>query len=236
MTKAQPEQDRGVKAEFLAALAHDLRSPLNTIVGFSSLLRDRQVDPASPEHDEFLDLVLTSARQLQQLINDFLDLSALDDHTIEFFPESIDLNRTANEVFAALSAVAAAKNVAVNVAIASDASAVLLDRTRLKQILHAYLSNAIAASPAGGSVDVRSIADANDCIRIEVGCRGENLSESDAAQLFDPLRPSRTRSRAWLGLALTKGLVEAQGGHVGAVCTPGQGSVLYAVFPKRPHA
>lgn len=236
MTKAQPERDRGVKAEFLAALAHDLRSPLNTIVGFSSLLRDRQVDPASPEHDEFLDLVLTSARQLQQLINDFLDLSALDDHNLEFFPESIDLDRTANEVFAALSAVAAAKNVAVNVAIASDASAVLLDRTRLKQILHAYLSNAIAASPAGGSVDVRSIADGNGCIRIEVGCPGESLSESDVAQLFDPLRPSRTRSRAWLGLALTKGLVEAQGGHVGAVSTPGQGSVLYAVFPKRPQA
>jgi len=236
MTKAQPEQSRGARAEFLAALAHDLRSPLNTILGFSSLLRDRQVDPASPEHDEFLDLVLTSARQLQQLINDFLELSALDDNGIEFVPESIDLDRTANEVFAALSAVAAAKNVAVNVAIAADASAVLVDRIRLKQVLHAYLSNAIAASPAGGSVDVRSIAEADDCIRIEVGCPGERLSESDAAQLFDPLRPSKTRSRAWLGLALTKGLVEAQGGRVGAECTPGQGSVLYAILPKRPHA
>jgi signal transduction histidine kinase len=216
MSKVQPEPGRGARAGFLAALAHDLRSPLNTIVGFSSLLRDRQVDPASPEHDEFLDLVLTSARQLQQLIDDFLDLSALDDHNIEFFPESIDVDRT--------------------VAIASDASAVVLDRTRLKQILHAYLSNAIAASPAGGSVDVRSVADADDCIRIEVGCAGEGLSESEAEHLFDPLRPSRRRSRAWLGLALTKGQVEAQGGRVGAVCTPGQGSVLYAVLPKRPHA
>ena len=221
------------KAAFLSALAHDLRSPLNTIIGFSSLLKDRNVDPASPEHDEFLDLVLTSARQLQQLINDLLDLSALDDNAIEFFPEAIDLDRIASEVLATLSAAAAAKNVALNVAIASDASALRLDRTRLKQILHAYLSDAIAASPAGGSVDVRSVAEDGDRVRIEVGCAGSSLSESEAEQLFDLLRPSRTRSRAWLGLALTKGLVEAQGGRVGAVCTPGQGSVLFAILPKR---
>ena len=224
------------KAAFLSALAHDLRSPLNTIIGFSSLLKDRSVDPASSEHDEFLDLVLASARQLQQLINDLLDLSALDDNGIEFVPEAIDLDRIASEVLATLSAVAAAKNVALTVAIASDASALLLDRTRLKQVLHAYLANAIAASPAGGNVDVRSIAEDGDRVRIEVGCAGSDLSESDAAQLFDPLRPSRTRSRAWLGLALTKGLVEAQGGQVGAVCTPGQGSVLFAILPRRPRA
>ena len=83
---------------------------------------------------------------------------------------------------------------------------------------------------------MRSVAEDGDRVRIEVGCAGSSLSESDAEHLFDLLRPSRTRSRAWLGAALTKGLVEAQGGRVGAVCTPGQGSVLFAILPKRPQA
>jgi signal transduction histidine kinase len=77
-TMGQFESIGRISGEIVASMAHDLRSPLNSIIGFSSLLREHKVDPASPEHDEFLDHVLTSARELLQLINDLIDFSVVE--------------------------------------------------------------------------------------------------------------------------------------------------------------
>ncbi|MEO7095968.1 MAG: histidine kinase dimerization/phospho-acceptor domain-containing protein, partial [Polyangiales bacterium] len=91
-----------LKSEFLANMSHELRTPLNAIIGFSELLHDGQVDPATPEFREFLGDILTSGRHLLQLINDVLDLAKVEAGRLEFRPEPADLTKIINEVCAIL--------------------------------------------------------------------------------------------------------------------------------------
>ena len=219
--------------ELVASMAHDLRSPLNSIIGFSSLLREHKVDPASPEHDEFLDHVLASARELLQLINDLIDFSFVDGGRMEFFPQPVDLDRATIDALAALKPLTAAKHIAVRVALAPGASDVFLDPVRLSQVLRVYLGNAVAASPEGGRIDVRCVMEDPHHVRLEVENTGAEIADADGATLFESFRPTRLQPRAGLPLKLARRIVEAQGGRVGAASVAGTGTTtLYAVLPK----
>ena len=81
------QQATRLKSEFLANMSHELRTPLNGIIGFSEILHDERVGPVSPEHKEYLQDILTSARHLLQLINDVLDLAKIEAGKLEFLPE-----------------------------------------------------------------------------------------------------------------------------------------------------
>jgi PAS domain S-box-containing protein len=224
-----------LKSEFLANMSHELRTPLNAIIGFAELLHDGQVPVGAPQFREFLGDILSSGRHLLQLINDVLDLSKIEAGKTEFRAEGIDLGRLIGEVVAILRTTAARKRLAVSVAVEPGLDDLRLDPARLKQVLYNYLSNAIKFTGDGGRVTVAARGDGPDRIRLEVVDTGPGIATVDLGKLFvefQQLDAAHRQAGTGLGLAVTRRLVEAQGGAVGVLSTPGQGSTFYAVLPR----
>ena len=227
-----------LKSEFLANMSHELRTPLNAIIGFAELLYDGQVDPASPTHKEFLGDILASGRHLLQLINDVLDLAKVEAGRLEFRPETVDLAKLLGEVTAILRTLAAHKRLRIETDIAPEVARVYLDPQRFKQIAYNYLSNALKFTPPGGRITVRVVPDGAAQFRFEVSDSGIGISVTDQARLFVEFQQlesgaAKRHQGTGLGLALTRRLVEAQGGNVGVRSVLGEGSTFFAVLPRR---
>ena len=239
----QEEQNRRfqeanrLKSEFLANMSHELRTPLNAIIGFTELMHDGKVGPVSPEHQEYLGDILTSSRHLLQLINDVLDLAKVETGKMEFRPEPVDLTKLVGEVRDILRTLAAKKRMKIDVAIDPALTDLVLDPSKLKQLLYNYLSNAIKFTPDEGRVTVRASPEGADCFCLEVEDTGIGIAEADMQRLFVEFQQldasaAKKYQGTGLGLVLTRRLVEAQGGTVGVRSTPGQGSVFSAVLPR----
>ncbi len=227
-----------LKSEFLANMSHELRTPLNSILGFSELLIHGEVGALEEQQREFIGDIHSSGQHLLRLINDVLDLSKVEAGKMQFHPQSLDLKELIGEVTGVLRAVAGHRSVRFEVEHAADLGPITLDPARLKQVLYNYLSNAIKFSEAGGVVTIRTRADAAALFRIEVVDHGSGISAENLGRLFvefEQLEPGSTKTHGGtgLGLALTRRLVEAQGGTVGVYSTLGKGSTFYAVLPRR---
>jgi len=228
-----------LKSEFLANMSHELRTPLNAIIGFAELMHDGKVGPLAPDQKEYLGDILTSSRHLLRLINDVLDLSKIEAGKMEFQAEPVDLARIAGEVRDILRSLAASRRIAMSVETAPDAGQAVVDAAKLKQVLYNYLSNALKFTPEGGQVTLRIALEDAEHFRLEVEDTGIGIRPDDQARLFVEFQQldagtAKKYGGTGLGLALTRRIVEAQGGRVGVVSTPGQGSRFFAILPRLP--
>jgi PAS domain S-box-containing protein len=226
-----------LKSEFLANMSHELRTPLNGIIGFAELMHDGKAGTVSPDQKEYLGDILTSARHLLQLINDVLDLAKVESGKMEFRPESVNIEKLVGEVKDVLRTLAAQKRIKIESDIDPALGSITADTAKLKQVLYNYLSNALKFSPDEGRVTVRVKLENTEEFRLEVEDRGIGIKPDDMGRLFvefQQLDASTAKKYAGtgLGLALTKRLVEAQGGRVDVRSTPGEGSVFSAVLPR----
>ncbi len=233
----QIQEANRLKSQFLANMSHELRTPLNAVIGFADLLHSGFVTPDSPKHQEFLGHIGTSGRHLLQLINDVLDLSKVESGKFDFFPEHIDLPVMLKEVQDVLHTAVSRKHIRISTDIDADLIDLTLDPARLKQVLYNYLSNAIKFTAAGGQVMVRAMAEGPEHFRIEVEDTGIGISAADLPRLFTEFQQldagySKQHQGTGLGLALTRRLVQAQGGQVGVRSTVGVGSVFYVVLNR----
>ena len=237
--RAEAEADRAnqTKSEFLANMSHELRTPLNGVIGFAELMHDGKVGPVSADHKEYLADILTSSRHLLQLINDILDLAKVESGKMEFRPEPIEIAGLVGEVCDILRALAAQKRIEVRVDVDRGLGIVVSDPAKLKQVLYNYLSNALKFTSEEGRVTIRVRGESDTGFLIEVEDTGTGIRSEDIGRLFEEFqqldsRTGKKHAGTGLGLALTKRIVEAQGGRVGVRSTPGQGSVFFAVLPR----
>jgi signal transduction histidine kinase/CheY-like chemotaxis protein len=226
-----------LKSEFLANMSHELRTPLNAIIGFAELMHDGKVGPVSAQHKEFLGDILTSSRHLLQLINDVLDLAKVEAGKMEFRPEPVDLARVVTEVQDVLRTLMAKKRIHVQSEIDLTLTHIVTDPGKLKQVLYNYLSNALKFTPDEGRVTVRVMPEGSEAFRLEVEDTGIGIRREDQGRLFVEFQQldastAKKHPGTGLGLALTKRIVEAQGGRVGVRSTPGEGSVFFAILPR----
>jgi signal transduction histidine kinase len=232
------QEAAAIKGQFLARMSHEFRTPLNGIIGLCQLVHDSAVDPVSPEHKDLLEDVLASSTHLLQLVNDLLDLEKVESGRLEFSPQEVDPRRALNEVKDVLRPLADGKKISVIVEVAPDLRSLFTDPVSLKQVLYNYLSNAIKFTPDGGCVRVRTIRQDGETFCLEVVDTGIGIKLEDISRLFadflqlDAIRKSSSQG-AGLGLAITKRIVEAQGGTVGVRSSPGAGSTFFAVLPIR---
>lgn len=233
----QVQEASRLKSEFLANMSHELRTPLNAIIGFAELMYDGKVGAVSDDHKEFLGDILTSSRHLLQLINDVLDLAKVEAGKLDFRPEEVDLRKLVAEVRDILRTIAARKRIPIVVAISPEITTVTLDASKLKQVLYNFLSNALKFTEDEGQVAVRVSPEGAEAFRLEVEDSGIGIRPEDMARLFVEFQQldagaAKRYAGTGLGLALTKRIVEAQGGTVGLRSRLGVGSVFHAVLPR----
>jgi PAS domain S-box-containing protein len=227
-----------LKSEFVANMSHELRTPLNSIVGFAELMADQRFGPLPAKYRDFAQILRSSAQHLLQLINDILDLAKVDSGKIEFQPEPVDLPALVREVTAIVNGLAVNGKIQIAVDVDPAVRRVHIDPMRLKQVLYNYLSNAIKFTPEGGRVALRVRPEGKKRFRIEVEDTGIGIRQEDEHRLFvefqqlDASTAKRFRGSG-LGLAMTKRLVEAQGGTVGVRSVFGSGSTFYATLPQQ---
>ena len=234
----EAQQANRLKSDFLANMSHELRTPLNAIIGFTDLMHKGKAGPVSAQHEEYLGDVLSSSKHLLQLINDVLDLAKVESGKMDFRPERVDLATLVNEVSDVLRGLATSKGLRIETEVDPAVTAVVVDPARVKQILYNYLSNAIKFTPEGGRAQVRITPDGSDAFRIDVTDTGVGISPEDLGKLFVEFQQlDNTSSKKYqgtgLGLALTKRLVEAHGGHVAVRSSVGLGSTFSAILPRR---
>lgn len=222
------------KSRFLASVSHELRTPLNGIIGFSELMHDGRIGPVSAEQFDVLEDILTSARHLLQLINDLLDLSKVEAGKMVFRPEQCRIDRLVYEVRDVVRPLAEKKNLQLSVEVPPDLAAEI-DTGRFKQVLYNYLSNAVKFTPVAGSVALRVTLQDPAFFKLEVEDTGIGIAANEIPRLFQEFQQLPNSRKAeqgtGLGLALTRHIVEAQGGSVAVRSVPGQGSVFSAVLP-----
>jgi PAS domain S-box-containing protein len=226
------------KSRFLAAVSHELRTPLNGIIGFTELMYDGKAGPVSDVQRDFLGDIQSSAHHLLRLINDVLDVSKVEAGKLEFRPEQCSIPALVGEVQEVLSPLAEKKNIRLLADVPQfDAH---IDTSRFKQVLYNYLSNAVKFTPEGGEVAVRVAPAEPGYFRVEVEDTGIGIAASELPLLFQEFQQLPNSRRAGqgtgLGLALTRRIVEAQGGEVSVRSTEGRGSTFTAVLPISTHS
>ena len=228
-----------LKSDFLAGMSHELRTPLNAIIGFAELIQDGLVKPDSPRHEEFMGHILRSGHHLLQLIDDVLDLAKIEAGKLVLRPESVVLKQVVEEVCSIVSTSGLNAGVSLTLDFPEPDLSAIVDVGRFKQVLFNYVSNALKFTPSGGHVAVRVLPQGEEYFRLEVEDDGPGISEADQANLFVDFHqvgrtPSPRQRGTGLGLALTKRLVEAQGGSVGVQSIEGKGSIFSSVLPRNP--
>jgi len=226
-----------LKSEFLANMSHELRTPLNSITGFSEVLIDGIPGPVNEEQRDYLGEILEGSRHLLHLINDVLDLSKVEAGKMIFRPEVVDLEQSIRETVQMMALMAEQKQIQIRSEIDPDGHFAFLDPARFKQVLFNYLSNALKFTLPKGSITVRVLAEADTWFKLEVQDTGIGIAPKDRPHLFQEFHQldagvSKQFQGAGLGLALTKRIVEAQGGRVGLESELGVGSTFFAILPR----
>jgi len=217
------------KTEFLARMSHDLRTPLNAVLGFSYLLSLDPAVTASSATAQKVRQVQVAGQHLLEMIDELLDLARIETGGLRLTLEPVDVRALAKDCLTLTEPLAAAH--AVHVACDRDATdaRATADRLRLRQVLVNLLSNAIKYNRDGGRVDVALGAD-DDRVTIEVRDTGVGLSEAQLGGLFQPFnRVGAERSGVegtGLGLVIARQLVESMGGRLEVCSTLGLGSTF----------
>jgi PAS domain S-box-containing protein len=224
------------KDQFLANMSHELRTPLNGIIGFAELLVDGKPGRVNPKQTEYLQDILGSGKHLLQLVSDVLDLAKVGAGKMELKPENFSLRKAVEEACAVARPIAEKKNVRIDVDIAAELGDVVLDRQKLKQVLYNLLSNAIKFNYQGGKVEIRATGHDAGCFKLVVYDTGVGIKREDAGRLFKEFEQldsgvSRLHEGTGLGLALTRRIVELQGGTICLESEFGKGSTFTILLP-----
>ena len=204
--------------KFLATFSHELRSPLNSIIGFSDLLTT-QFEGLTPEAvQDFMKNINASGKHLQQIINDILDLSKIEAGRMELHIASYPVSYFEDSLRRVLAAQIKEKDIRLEFGFSSEFEEIVVDQTRFRQILINLISNAIKFSHRSGAVRVSSERVGND-LQFEVRDEGAGIRPEEVGNLFKPFKQASNgrelnQQGIGLGLAITKKLIELHGGSI----------------------
>ena len=218
------------KSDFLSSMSHELRSPLNAILGFAQLLESDSMPP-SPSQKESIDQILQAGWHLLKLVNEILDLARIESGKLSLSPEPLSMAEVMLECQAMIESQAQKRGISMTFPPFDIPYFVHADRTRVKQVLINLLSNAIKYNKARGTVVVDCFASTPERIRVSVKDTGEGLPPEKLAQLFQPFnrlgQETRAEEGTGIGLVVAKQLAELMGGEIGVESTVGVGSVFW---------
>ncbi|MET0650174.1 MAG: PAS domain-containing sensor histidine kinase, partial [Pyrinomonadaceae bacterium] len=222
--RAEAEEASRMKDLFLATLSHELRTPLTSILGWSIMIDDNEVDAAVAR--EGIGSIRRNAEQQRHIIDDILDASRIIAGKLHIETQPVELSRVVLAAVDVVRPAAEAKGVRLSCELVPHPGSVQGDPHRLQQVFWNLLSNAVKFTPAGGEVRVE-VEQVHRHLRVTVSDKGQGISQDFLPYVFDRFRqadssPSRAHGGLGLGLSIVKYLVEAHGGSVG-VYSAGRG-------------
>jgi PAS domain S-box-containing protein len=228
--KAAAEKANLAKSDFLSSMSHELRSPLNAILGFAQLINSDS-PPPTPTQAASIDQILHAGWYLLELINEILDLAQIESGKLALSREPTSVAEVLLECQAMIEPQGLKRGIKMIFPSAGIPYFVDADRTRLKQILINLLSNSIKYNRANGTVVVECAMSTPERIRVSVTDTGAGLPPDMLRQLFQPFnrlgQERSTEEGTGIGLVMSKRLVELMGGRIGVESTVGTGSVFW---------
>jgi PAS domain S-box-containing protein len=228
--KSAAEKANLAKSDFLSSMSHELRSPLNAILGFAQLM-ESDSPPATPSQKESIAQILQAGWHLLTLINEILDLAKVESRQVPLSREPVSLAEIMLECQGMIEPQAQQRGIKLAFPQFDIPYFVLADRTRLKQVLINLLSNAIKYNLKQGTVGVKCTESTPERIRVSIRDTGAGLNPEQLAQLFQPFnrlgQEAGGEEGTGIGLVVAKRLVELMGGVIGVESTVGAGSVFW---------
>ena len=232
------EQANDSKTKFLANMSHDIRTPMNAIVGLTELMQHHLDEPEILKN--YLEKLQSSGRYLLDLINDILDLSKIESGSLELKPEPMDIDAQIEQVVTIIRPRSDKKKQKLFIQREETAFGLLMgDAVRFRQILMNLLSNAVKYTPEGGTITF-GIEDAGRTERVQT-CRflvednGIGMTPEFISHIFEPFSRADTDVKeiqgTGLGMAITKRIIDAMGGSISVESTPGKGSRFCVEIP-----
>jgi signal transduction histidine kinase len=238
--EAKEESDTAAAArrlDFLAKVSHEVRTPLNSILGFTELMLEERLGAiGNPRYRGYVEDIHQSGLYALSLLNDLLDISKIDAGKIDLDFTAVDLPELVEACVNSLQPLAKRERILLRTSLAPNLPAVIADRRRLKQILLNLLSNAIKFTNAGGQVIVSArVIDGGD-LRLRVHDTGVGMTEFEIAAAMQPFHQldtaPRKQSGTGLGLPVTKALVEANRARLVIASERGAGTSADMIFAK----
>jgi signal transduction histidine kinase len=224
------------KSQFLANVSHELRTPLNAIIGSTDNMLDRIAGELNEKQARYLARMQTSAEHLSLLIEDLLDLSAIESGKMDLKATPVFLASLITEVAESLRPVAEKKPVDLEIDSLDASLTAWADRDRIVQVLNNLIGNAIKFTPAQGKVTLAAQRDGLGWVQVSVVDTGPGIPAEQADKIFDEFHqiPQAGRPKIkgmGLGLTITKKLLEMHGGKIWVQSEPGKGSTFFFVLP-----
>lgn len=228
-----------VKSEFIANMSHELKTPLNTVIGFSKLLTQHQ-ERRLPDKEivEYATLINDAAGHLLSVINDILDISKLQSGKYSIDSREIDIESILTDTIETFRHQTDAAQIDFDTSIASDLPFIRGDGAKLKQIFSNIFSNAIKFTPPDGTVAIKALRTADQGVIVVIRDSGVGMSPEEIEVAMTPFGQvdggrSRWREGAGLGLPIAKALVELHGGTLYIASQQNEGTEVVITFPGR---
>jgi CheY-like chemotaxis protein/nitrogen-specific signal transduction histidine kinase len=238
--KEEADLANRAKSDFLSAMSHDLRTPLNSILGFSQVLRSDPEAPLNQDQEDSVEHIAKAGKHLLGLINEILDLTRIESGTISLSSEAVDPRDVIGECLDLVRPLAEDRDIVVKAEFDENLRAVKADYSRLKDVLLNLLSNAVKYNREQGTVSVSCRPAAGRMLRLAVADSGPGIPETRLPELFLPFSRLGAESGeiegTGIGLTIVKRLVEMMHGKIGVESTVGEGSVFWIELPLAPQA
>ncbi|MDQ3941031.1 MAG: GAF domain-containing protein [Actinomycetota bacterium] len=228
------EADR-TKTDFVSMLAHELRGPMTTIMGFAYALRDQADVFTEEKRTDVLRIIIREIERLSRMVTDLLDVSRMESGTLSYELEPISIQELIHSIVDIHESLRARHFVESD--IDEELPKVLADRDRLSQVLINLLTNATRYSPEGTTIRVRACRydESPDEVLVSVSDEGIGIAESDKDRVFEKFsmlpKPGWTKKGTGLGLFITKGIIDAHGGHLWIDSELGKGTTFNFTIP-----
>ncbi|MEN8127098.1 MAG: HAMP domain-containing sensor histidine kinase [Planctomycetota bacterium] len=224
-----------VKSEFLANMSHEFRTPLNAILGFAELFREK---PASDieKSKRWAENIISSGRSLLNMINDLLDLAKAESAKMEIYIEKTSVPRLLEGLIAFFSPLTEQKTIKVRLDVADDIPVVDTDSRKVQQILYNLLSNAIKFTPEHGRIQIAAVMRDDTTVRISITDTGPGISKENQEKIFDKFHQldgsiTRKGEGTGLGLAICKQLADLLAASIHLESVQGEGSTFSLNLP-----
>jgi len=225
-----------VKSEFLANVSHEFRTPLNAILGFAEILREKPNVLKEEKGQRYAENIIAGGKRLLNMINDLLYLAKTEAGKIKLHIEKTSVQQLCKSVVASFSSLTKKKRIKVKLSVDNNMPALMTDADKVQQILYNFLSNAVTYTPEHGRIEIRATMPDEKTVRIAVTDTGCGIAEPDKEKIFEKFRQvdgslTRQSSGTGLGLAISKELATMLAGSIGVESELGKGSTFWFNIP-----